>query len=108
MNPAPPVTRTRIATGYRLSRRHLVRRAGTAVLGADRGEALGEAVPPVGKLGSSLFAAQDRHRGPRRAGAELRRRDSPHVARKTSLLEDRLGEISPGAVAARRDVPEAE
>ena len=46
-----------------------------AVVAGDRGEALGEAVAPVGELGGALLAAQDRHRGARGAGAELRRRD---------------------------------
>ena len=46
--------------------------------------------------------------GPRRPRAELRRRDPPHPAVEPRLLEDRLGEVRPRAVAGRGEVPDAE
>ena len=58
-----------------------------------------------GALGA--LAAQDRVRGPRRRAAELRRRDPPDAAVDARLLEDRLGELGPGAVAVRCEMPDA-
>ena len=65
-----------------------------------------EALTPVRQLGSALLAAQDRDGGPRRLRPELGSRDPPDAAVEPGLVEDRLGEIGPGAVAARGDVPD--
>ena len=60
-----------------------------------------------GQLGRALLAAQHRVRRPRRAGAELGGRDPAHAAVEARLLEDRLGEVGPRAVALRGDVVDA-
>ena len=67
-----------------------------------RGEALAQAVAPVRQLGRALLGAQHRVRRPRRLRAELGGRDPPHAAVEPGLLEDRLGEVGPRAVARRR------
>ena len=53
------------------------------------------------------LAAQHRVGRPRRGTAELRGRDPAHTTVETRLLEDRLGEVRPRAVAVGRDVPDA-
>src|SRR5687767_8681871 len=95
MNPAPPVTRTRIRGGYRR-------------LLTDRCQAGAQAVAPVRQDRSVLFAAEDRERRARGLRAELRRRHTPDEAVEARLLEDRLREVGPRAVAGGGDVPDAE
>src|SRR4051794_14446692 len=92
MKPAPPVTSTR--TNLRLL--------------TDFREAIPQALAPVREpRGAGALAAQDGVRGPRRRAAELRRRDRPDAAREAGLLEDRLGELGPAAVALGSHVPHA-
>src|SRR5205823_11620692 len=75
---------------------------------ADPHEALAQAVVPVWKTRRlRLLAPQDRVRGPGSRSPELGRRDPANPTREAGLLEDRLGEIGPGAVAVGRDVVEA-
>ena len=93
MKPAPPVTRRRI--GRKASRR-ISREAGA------------KPVAPVRELRrAGSLAAQDGVRRPRRRTLELRGRDAPHARVEARLLEDRLREVGPRAVAVRGDVPEA-
>ena len=74
---------------------------------AEAAQALAQAVAPVRQLGRALLRAEHRVRRPRRPRAELGRRDPPDAAVEAGLLEDRLGELRPGAVAGRRDVVDA-
>src|SRR3954465_3950498 len=109
MKPAPPVTRTRM-------RRSVAGLPLTSSRGfpwtsrsADRArietnEACAQPLAPVRQLGGALLAPEDRVRRPRRARAELCRRDAADARGETGLLEDRLREVGPGAVAARSDV----
>src|SRR5688572_11640531 len=91
MNPAPPVTRSRIA-------RRLV---------AQGGKAGAKAVAPVRQLGRArTLAPQDRVRGTRGGACELRGRDTPHPNLELGLLEDRLRELGPAARAGGREVPD--
>ena len=91
MNPAPPVTRRRIR----------------GRLAAHLREARPQALAPVRKLrGARSLAPEHGVRGPRRGARELRRGDTPDRAVDARLLEDRLGEVRPRAVAVGRDVPE--
>ena len=60
-----------------------------------------------GSSGCAPLAAQDRVRGTRRWAAQLGGRDPADPAVEAGLLEDRLGELGPGALAARRDVVRA-
>ena len=71
-------------------------------------EALAQALAPVRQLRRALLAAQHRVGGPRRLRAELGGRDPPHAAVEARLLEDRLGEVGPRAVAGGGDVVDAE
>src|SRR4029453_5958281 len=50
------------------------------------------------------LAAQYRIRRPRSSRAEFLRRDSPHPGVQARFLEDRLGEVRPGAVAIGGDM----
>ena len=75
---------------------------------AQTGETGPQAVAPVRQLRGALLAAEDRDRRPRRLRAELRRRDPPHPAVEPGLLEDRLREVGPRAVAGRREMPDPE
>src|SRR5262249_50618306 len=54
------------------------------------------------------LAPQDRVRGSLRLRAPLVARDPANAARQARLLEDRLGELGPGAVAVGGDVVDAE
>ena len=65
-------------------------------------QALAQPVAPVRQLGRALLRAQHRVRRPRRLRAELGRRDPADAAVEAGLLEDRLREVGPRAVAARR------
>src|SRR5829696_2294703 len=71
-------------------------------------EAFPQPVAPVRELRRTLLAAQDRIRRTGGAGAEVAGRDPPDAARDARLLEDRLRELGPGAVARGRDVVDAE
>src|SRR5262249_38723377 len=53
------------------------------------------------------LAAQHRVRGPRRRPPELRRADPAHAAVEARLLEDRLREVGPGAIAGGGEMPHA-
>src|SRR5215211_1214381 len=53
------------------------------------------------------LAPQHRVRRPRRGGTELLGRDATDATAHAALLEDRLGKVSPRAVAVRRDVIDA-
>ncbi len=57
--------------------------------------------------GAGALAPQHRVGRPGRRPAELGGRDPPHGAVEARLLEDRLGELGPGAVAFGGDVPDA-
>ena len=74
----------------------------------DAGEAGAQAFAPVRQRRRPPLRAQHRVRRPRRSGAELGGRDPPHAAIETGLLEDRLGELRPRALASGRDVVDAE
>src|SRR5579884_2168462 len=82
MKPAPPVTRMRIGLSVR-----------------EPSQAFPQPFAPVRQLGCAAFAAEDRVRGTRRLRAELGGRDPSHARRQRRLLEDRLGELGPRAVA---------
>src|SRR4051812_4290545 len=71
------------------------------------GQAGAEALAPVGQLRGALLAAQDGVRGAGGTGAELRRGDPPHARLEAGLLEDRLREVGPRAVARGGDVVDA-
>ena len=58
-----------------------------------------------GASGRSL--REHRVRGPRRGTAELGSRDPAHAAVEAGLLEDRLRELGPRALAVRGEVPDA-
>src|SRR5262245_58878306 len=92
MKPAPPVTSSRIA-----------RR-----LAAHLGEAGAKPLAPVrkGRCAGTL-TAEHRVRGPGSASFQLCGRDSADTAIDACLLEDRLREVGPRAVASGSDVPEA-
>ena len=53
------------------------------------------------------FAPEDAVRRARGRTPELLRRDPAHTTLDACLLEDSLGEVCPGAVAVRREVPDA-
>src|SRR5262245_18962105 len=92
MKPAPPVTSSRNA-----------RR-----LAAHLGEACAKTLAPVRKDGrAGTLAAEHRVRGPGSASFQLHGRDSADTANGARLLEDRLREVGPRAVASGSDVPEA-
>src|SRR5262245_33085475 len=91
MNPAPPVTSRRIR----------------GRLAVHFGEAGAQAFAPVRKHGSSRpLAAQHGVRRPRGGTLELSGRDPTDAAPQAGLLEDRLGELGPGAIATGCDVPQ--
>src|SRR5512147_2790215 len=93
MNPAPPVTRRRMA----------------GRLPAHLGEALVQAVTPVWEPRRSCTgAAQHRIRRARSRSAELLGRHPTHAAGEAGLIEDRLCKVGPRALAVRGDVPETE
>src|SRR5438105_7195923 len=71
------------------------------------GQAGAQALAPVRELRGALLAPQHRVRGPGGAGAELRRGDPADARREPGLLEDRLREVGPRAVATSRDVVDA-
>ena len=103
-----PCTSVRVADGP--GDRH-GRRPGQAreeAVCAESAEALAQALAPVRQLRGALLAAQHRVRGARRARAELGSRDPADARREACLLEDRLGEVGPRAVAGRRHVVDAE
>src|SRR5260370_37333416 len=92
MNPAPPVTRRRIA-----------RRLATKVR-----ETRCQTVAPMRKGRRTLaLAAKNRIGRTRRWSIQLRCRDPPDTAIQPRLREDFLGEVGPGALALRRQVPDA-
>ena len=72
-----------------------------------RDEAGSQALAPVRELAAHPLAAQDRVRGTRGRTAELSGRDPADAATQAGLLEDRLGELGPRAVARRRDMADA-
>src|SRR5678816_3006077 len=74
---------------------------------AESGEAFAEPVPPVRERRRTLFAPQHRVGRAGRRGTEVGRGDSIDPAVEAGLLEDRLGEVGPGAVAVRGDVVDA-
>src|SRR4029453_17305706 len=81
--------------------RGLVRRAQALETGA-------QADAPVREMRRSrLLAAKYGVRRPRRFRSPLGARDPVHAAVEPSLLEDRLGELGPGAVTVRGDVVNA-
>src|SRR5215831_8583662 len=91
MNPAPPVTSNLMAAGR---------------LAADVGETGDEAVAPVRKNGRAFpLAAEHRIRRSRRGPPELLGRDATDATVEPLLLEDRLGEVRPGAVPAGGQMP---
>src|SRR6187401_3802638 len=91
MNPTPPVTSRRIR----------------GRLAVNFGEAGAQPLAPVREYGSSRpLTAQHGVRGPRRRSLELGRRDTPYAALELRLLEDRLGELRPRAVAGGSYVPQ--
>src|SRR5262245_61739613 len=72
---------------------------------ADTSQALAEAVAPVREARRvGLLAAQDRVRRSWSRAAELARRDPANSARERCLVEDRLGEVGPRAVAVGGNV----
>src|SRR6476469_10059238 len=82
--------------------------AGTGFMSLGQAlETLLQPLAPVRQLGGAALAAQNRVRRPRRARAELGRRDAPDARVEARLLEDRLRELRPRAVAARGDVVRA-
>ena len=56
--------------------------------------------------GRPLLAAQHRVGGARRRSAELRGRDPAHAGAEPGLLENRLGELGPCAVARSGEMPD--
>src|SRR5207253_9693947 len=70
-------------------------------------EAGAQAVAPVWKTRRVVpLASQHRVRGTRRRPPQLLRGHAPHAAAHSRLLEDRLRELGPGALALRRYVPD--
>src|SRR5262245_22587682 len=85
MNPAPPVTSTLIAS--------------------EPSQARAQALSPMRQARRlRLRRAQDGVRRPRRRPVELGRRDALDAALDPGLLEDRLGELRPRAIAFGGDV----
>src|SRR5581483_10300641 len=97
INPAPPVTSTRMAVSLVESPlRPQALEAGAQPLAPGR--QAGSVRPP---------AAQDRVRGPRGGAAELGRRDRADEAVEPGFGEDGLRELGPRAVPAAGDVMDA-
>src|SRR6266511_316995 len=76
---------------------------------AEAVEAGSQALAPMGKdRRLRLLASQHRVRRAWGERSEVGGRDSTHSAVQPGLLEDRLGEVGPRAVALRRHVVDAE
>src|SRR5262245_44880211 len=107
MKPAPPVTSTRTARSLPA----LHPRSGRPRSSAGRAEAheaRAKTFPPVREARRpGPLAPQHRIPRARRGPAEVGRRHSAHPALEPRLLEDRLGELGPGAVAGGGHVPDA-
>src|SRR5690242_17074774 len=86
-------------------KRHVARRS-RPLPGAQECEALTQAFSPVRQPWRlRLFATEDRVGGPRCRTTELGGRDRHHPALELRLLEDRLRELGPRALAVCRNVP---